>query len=63
MALLESRIAELRDCVERVGDELRARLGTTQSRRALVRRFKQRCEWQRPHGRRGRRRSYWRKRR
>lgn len=44
-ALLEDRVAELRDCVERVGDELCVRLGTTRSRAALVQRFKHRCEW------------------
>ena len=45
MAVLEDRVAELRGCVERVGDELCARLGTTRSRAAFVRRFKHRCEW------------------
>jgi hypothetical protein len=44
-ALLEDRVAELRDCVERVGDELCVRLGRTRSRAALVQRFKHRCEW------------------
>jgi hypothetical protein len=43
--LLRSRVGELRDCVERLGEELRARLGTTHSRGALVQRFRQRCEW------------------
>ena len=45
MALLQDRVAELRGCVERVGDELCVRLGTTRSRAALVQRFKHRCEW------------------
>jgi hypothetical protein len=44
MALLEDRVAELRGCVERVGDELCVRLGTTRSRAALVR-FTHRCQW------------------
>ena len=44
-SIIDKRVAELRDAVERLREELRRRIGTTRSRLALVYRFKLRCEW------------------
>jgi hypothetical protein len=43
--IIDKRVADLRDAVERMREELRRRIGTTRSRLALVYRFKLRCEW------------------
>ncbi len=43
--IIDKRVAELRDAVERLRTDLRRRIGTTRSRLALVSRFKLRCEW------------------
>ena len=43
--VIDRHVAELRDAVERLREELRRRVGTTRSRLALVHRFKLRCEW------------------
>jgi hypothetical protein len=45
LGIIDKRVAELRDAVERLQEELRRRIGTTRSRLALVNRFKLRCEW------------------
>ena len=45
LGIIDKRVAELRDAVERLREELRRRIGTTRSRLALVNRFKLRCEW------------------
>jgi hypothetical protein len=45
LRIIDERVAELRDAVERLREELRRRIGTTCSRLALVYRFKLRCEW------------------
>ena len=45
LSIIDKRVAELRDAVERLREELRRRIGTTRSRLALVYRFKLRCEW------------------
>jgi hypothetical protein len=38
-------VPAIKDDISRVCDELRQRVGTTRSRRALIDRYKQRCEW------------------
>ena len=43
--LAEKQVAELRDGLTRLTVELHRRIGVTRSRRALIVRFKQRCEW------------------
>jgi hypothetical protein len=43
--IIDKRVAELRDAVARLREELRRRIGATRSRLALVNRFKLRCEW------------------
>jgi hypothetical protein len=43
--IIDKRVADLRDAVERLREELRRRIGTTRSRLALIYRFKLRCEW------------------
>jgi hypothetical protein len=45
LSVIDKRVAELRDAVERLRADLRRRIGTTRSRLALVNRFKLRCEW------------------
>ena len=45
VSVIDRRVDDLRDAVERVREELRRRIGTTRSRLALVNRFKLRCEW------------------
>jgi hypothetical protein len=45
VGVIDKRVAELRDAVERLREDLRRRIGTTRSRLALVNRFKLRCEW------------------
>jgi hypothetical protein len=45
VSVIDRRVADLRDAVERVWEELRRRIGTTRSRLALVNRFKLRCQW------------------
>jgi hypothetical protein len=45
LGVIEKRVADLRDAVERLREDLRRRIGTTRSRLALVNRFKLRCEW------------------
>lgn len=45
VSVIDRRVTDLRDAVERVREELRRRIGTTRSRLALVNRFKLRCEW------------------
>lgn len=45
VSVIDRRVDELRDAVERLREELRRRIGTTRSRLALVHRFKLRCEW------------------
>ncbi len=44
-AVIDNRVADLRDAVERLREDLRRRIGATRSRLALVNRFKLRCEW------------------
>jgi hypothetical protein len=44
-AIIDRRVAELRDSVERLREDLHRRIGTTRSRLALVDRFKLRSEW------------------
>lgn len=44
-SIIRERVAELRDAVERLREELYRRIGITRSRAALVDRFKLRCEW------------------
>jgi hypothetical protein len=43
--IIERRVRELRESVERLREDLRRRIGATRSRLALVNRFKLRCEW------------------
>jgi hypothetical protein len=43
--IIHRRVADLRDSVERLREDLHRRIGTTRSRLALVDRFKLRCEW------------------
>ena len=43
--LAEKQVAELRAGLTRLSVELHRRIGVTRSRRALILRFKQRCEW------------------
>lgn len=45
LGIIDKRVAELRDAVELLREDLRRRIGTTRSRLALVNRFKLRCEW------------------
>jgi hypothetical protein len=45
VAVIDKRVADLRDAVERLREDLHRRIGTTRSRLALVNRFKLRCEW------------------
>ena len=45
VGVIDRRVDDLRDAVERLREELRRRIGTTRSRLALVNRFKLRCEW------------------
>ena len=45
LGVIDKRVADLRDAVERLREDLRRRIGTTRSRLALVYRFKLRCEW------------------
>jgi hypothetical protein len=45
VSVIDRRVADLRDDVERLREELHRRIGTTRSRLALVHRFKLRCEW------------------
>jgi hypothetical protein len=44
-AVIADRVADLRNDVRRLQEDLRRRVNTTRSRRALVERFKLRCEW------------------
>jgi hypothetical protein len=44
-SIIGNRVAELRDAVERLREELHRRIGITRSRAAVVDRFKLRCEW------------------
>jgi hypothetical protein len=45
LGIIDKRVAELRDAVERLRQDLRRRIGATRSWLALVYRFKLRCEW------------------
>jgi hypothetical protein len=45
LGIIDKRVADLRDAVERLREDLRRRIGATRSRLALVNRFKLRCEW------------------
>jgi hypothetical protein len=45
VAIIDKRVADLRDAVERLREDVRRRIGATRSRLALVHRFKLRCEW------------------
>ena len=45
LGVIDNRVADLRDAVERLREDLRRRIGSTRSRLALVNRFKLRCEW------------------
>ena len=45
LAVIDKRVAELRDAIERLREDLHRRIGATRSRLALVNRFKLRCEW------------------
>lgn len=45
LGIIDRRVADLRDAVERLREDLRRRVGSTRSRLALVNRFKLRCEW------------------
>lgn len=45
LGVIDKRVADLRDAVERLREDLRRRIGATRSRLALVNRFKLRCEW------------------
>lgn len=45
LGIIDGRVAELREAVERLREELHRRIGMTRSRLALVNRFKLRCEW------------------
>jgi hypothetical protein len=44
-SIIDKRVADLRDSIDRLREDLRRRIGTTRSRLALVNRFKFRCEW------------------
>jgi hypothetical protein len=44
-SIMDKRVADLRDSIDRLREDLRRRIGTTRSRLALVNRFKFRCEW------------------
>ena len=44
-SIIDKRVADLRESIDRLREDLRRRIGTTRSRLALVNRFKQRCEW------------------
>lgn len=43
--IIDQRVADLRDAVERLREDVRRRIGATRSRLAVVDRFKLRCEW------------------
>lgn len=43
--IIDRRVADLRDAVERLREDVRRRIGATRSRLALVDRFRLRCEW------------------
>jgi hypothetical protein len=45
LGIIDKRVADLRDAVERLREDLQRRIGATRSRLALVNRFKLRCEW------------------
>jgi hypothetical protein len=45
LGIIDRRVADLRDAVERLREDLRRPVGSTRSRLALVNRFKLRCEW------------------
>lgn len=45
LGIIDTRVVDLRDAVERLREDLRRRIGATRSRLALVHRFKLRCEW------------------
>ena len=45
LRIIDKRVADLRDAVERLREDLHRRIGATRSRLALVNRFKLRCEW------------------
>jgi hypothetical protein len=45
LRIIDKRVADLRDAVERLREDLHRRIGVTRSRLALVNRFKLRCEW------------------
>lgn len=45
VGVIDKRVVDLRDAVERLREDLHRRIGTTRSRLALVNRFKLRCEW------------------
>ena len=45
LGIIDKRVVDLRDAVERLREDLHRRIGTTRSRLALVNRFKLRCEW------------------
>jgi hypothetical protein len=45
LGVIQKRVADLRDDVERLREDLRRRIGATRSRLALVNRFRLRCEW------------------
>jgi hypothetical protein len=45
LGIIEKRVVDLREAVDRLREDLRRRIGTTRSRLALVNRFKLRCEW------------------
>lgn len=45
LGIIDKRVADLRDAVERLREDLHRRIGATRSRLALVNRFKLRCEW------------------
>jgi hypothetical protein len=43
--IIDRRVADLRDAVQRLHEDVRRRIGATRSRLALVDRFRLRCEW------------------
>ena len=45
LRIIDKRVADLREAVERMREDLHRRIGATRSRLALVNRFKLRCEW------------------
>jgi hypothetical protein len=45
VGVIDNRVADLRDAVERLREDLRRRIGATRSRLALVNRFRLRCEF------------------